>query len=272
MYAFTRLSWSLLALCGSLSFSRAFVQAPGGLAPWLQQQSARPAFRRTHVRTQQLPLQVISPRYPQQSTITLPQNPTEPFVRWYLATLKRRPLPTKMVTSAIVCGLGDAICQMLTAGGFGALRHALDFRRLVLYSTMGGLYVAPDMVPGKVTLVKAKKALNMTFIDTLASPLINGGFLYVFTAANCLASGAAVTGAAGAGLEKLQVLANLMRIANLNNIVDKNTCLWPTLLASWKMWPLANFFNFLLVPPHLRVLYLNVVGLVWHTVLSALCV
>jgi hypothetical protein len=51
-----------------------------------------------------------------------------------------------MVTSAIVCGLGDLLCQGLTsAGGLGALRTAVDLRRLAVYTAMGGLYVAPTV-------------------------------------------------------------------------------------------------------------------------------
>jgi protein Mpv17 len=38
---------------------------------------------------------------------------------------------------------------------------------------------------------------------------------------------------------------------------------WPILVQNWKVWPLVSFINFKLVPPQLRVLTLNVVGVFW---------
>jgi len=49
-------------------------------------------------------------------------------------------------------------------------------------------------------------------------------------------------------------------------IVEDKT--WPTLLVNWKIWPLAQVINMYFVPVSLRVLFLNVVGLGYNTILS----
>lgn len=42
----------------------------------------------------------------------------------------------------------------------------------------------------------------------------------------------------------------------------------PTFVTGSVFWPTANIFNFMLVPPHLRVPYVNVAGLFWNAWLS----
>jgi protein Mpv17 len=42
-----------------------------------------------------------------------------------------------------------------------------------------------------------------------------------------------------------------------NNIVD-------TMIMNWKIWPAAQILNFWLIPMPYRVLFVNVVGLVWQ--------
>lgn len=42
----------------------------------------------------------------------------------------------------------------------------------------------------------------------------------------------------------------------------------PTLIINWKIWPIAQMINMYFVPVSLRVLFLNVVGLGYNTILS----
>lgn len=48
-------------------------------------------------------------------------------------------------------------------------------------------------------------------------------------------------------------------------VADKT---WPTLLVNWKIWPVCQVINMYFVPVSLRVLFLNVIGLGYNTILS----
>ena len=41
-----------------------------------------------------------------------------------------------------------------------------------------------------------------------------------------------------------------------------------TLLTNWKIWPIATYINFFLVPVHYQVLFANFIGLFWNMILS----
>ena len=41
-----------------------------------------------------------------------------------------------------------------------------------------------------------------------------------------------------------------------------------TMLACWKMWPLANGINFAFVPLQYRLLFTNVVAIIWNVFMS----
>ncbi|GIL81358.1 hypothetical protein Vretifemale_10432 [Volvox reticuliferus] len=46
--------------------------------------------------------------------------------------------------------------------------------------------------------------------------------------------------------------------------------LWPTMRANYMLWPLAHMINFAFVPPAQRILYCNVLGVVWTVILSTI--
>jgi len=48
------------------------------------------------------------------------------------------------------------------------------------------------------------------------------------------------------------------------------TKLVPTILAGYALWPLAHIINFRFVPPQHRLLYVNIVNLVWTVWLSGM--
>lgn len=41
-----------------------------------------------------------------------------------------------------------------------------------------------------------------------------------------------------------------------------------TLLSNWKIWPVATYINFYLMPMQYQVLFANFVGLFWNMILS----
>jgi protein Mpv17 len=46
--------------------------------------------------------------------------------------------------------------------------------------------------------------------------------------------------------------------------------LWPTTQVAWRLWPAAQAINFLMVPAHLRIVFINAVAIVWTTILSTI--
>ena len=55
-----------------------------------------------------------------------------------------------------------------------------------------------------------------------------------------------------------------------SNLAAGCKLLWRTWLLSNTVWPLAHVFNFAVLPPEQRVLFVNCVSVVWNAVLSRL--
>ena len=51
-------------------------------------------------------------------------------------------------------------------------------------------------------------------------------------------------------------------------IVQIREKIWETLVANWKIWPLAMTVNFYLMPLKYQVLFANFVGFFWNIILS----
>lgn len=51
---------------------------------------------------------------------------------------------------------------------------------------------------------------------------------------------------------------------------DIQTRLWPIVSRGWKFWPLAHIVTYGLIPPRHRVLWVNLVDLVWSSILASL--
>ena len=64
----------------------------------------------------------------------------------------------------------------------------------------------------------------------------------------------------------LMTLWNEKSLRNAPNVVRTN--LLPTMLRSWRVWPLAQVVNLSVVPPELRVLFANMIGFGWSIYLS----
>lgn len=46
--------------------------------------------------------------------------------------------------------------------------------------------------------------------------------------------------------------------------------LWSTTQCSWRLWPVAQVVNFVMVPVHLRIIFINVIAIFWTTFLSGI--
>lgn len=116
----------------------------------------------------------------------------------YLRLLDKRPLPTKIITSGVICAIGDVMAQALafvssgvssvTLGGF---MKAFEFKRFIIYGMLGAAWIAPIVhywfnaledlfkgvkVPDNSFSGKMGKALKMVVIDqTIGAPIVNAG-------------------------------------------------------------------------------------------------
>lgn len=199
----------------------------------------------------------------------------------YNRALIVHPYMTKIVTSALVGALGDFLLQILTykqitksttrAADNGNQQAAalstafsLDKRRLLVFSTVCGIYIAPishiwfnalSQLPVPSNFSNFAKALVMILVDqTIGSVSVASGFYYAF--------------------EMVQ-RAFPPYTAHDQNVLQAGTTaikhrLLPTLKANWRFWPFVNFINFLVVPLPMRVLFANCAAVYWNTILSAL--
>ena len=177
--------------------------------------------------------------------------------------MTKRPILTKMWTSFFIGAFGDVLSQVLgkTSG--------VDAYRVVTYGLSQLLYFGPVMhywfqivdAFGKLPVFDDKpqnvKTLAMTLFDqTIGAVLVVSGFFVFFTCWSAVLDGTFLS----TGLPKLLSLGFAKVAADL----------WPTLIANWKLWPPANFINFRFVPLNYRVLFTNMVAVIWNIYLSAM--
>lgn len=116
----------------------------------------------------------------------------------YLRLLDKRPLPTKIVTSGIICAIGDVMAQALayvTSGAssvtIGGFIRSFEFKRFIIYGMLGAAWIAPIVhywfdaledlfkgvkVPENSFTGKMGKALKMVAIDqSIGAPIVNAG-------------------------------------------------------------------------------------------------
>jgi len=163
----------------------------------------------------------------------------------YLYELKQNPVATKVITAAILSGFGNIIAQKWVE------KKKIDFLRVFKFALISGA-IAPishywfNMLDKYFRGMKnvAKRSLAQLAVNQLVfSPIVTAVFYALL---------AIVNGEAG----------------KIQEMIRDNW--WSTLKSSWKVWPAADFINFLWVPPELRVLFGNIVGIFWGIILSVI--
>jgi len=159
--------------------------------------------------------------------------------RWYTNQLKTNPIITKALTSAFIAALGNLIGQKLVE------KKKLDVSRLLKFALLGG-GVAPLAHYWHLFLERNVKGpyLKLIIHQVVWSPIVTTIFYVVLSLLDGLSD------------QPKRAIATLK--ANW----------FPTVKANWKFWPIANFIMFMYIPPHLRVLFANLIGLIWAIILS----
>lgn len=162
----------------------------------------------------------------------------------YLQELSRRPLRTKALTSAAIAGLSDVVAQTIISGRYSNLKRTLAV------ACFGFLYSGPSahywqkflewLFSGRKDM---QTVLTKVVIDQLSyGPLCNILFMSFAT----LVLEGRSFGELAAKVRKDYVGVQLN---------------------GWRLWPLAALINYRFVPLEFRVLFINVVALVWTTFL-----
>ena len=175
-------------------------------------------------------------------------------VAWYAKKLDTNPLITKCVTSGIVAGSGDLICQYIihwkqgNRDG-GETSFVPDWIRTGRFSLLGFGLIAPVVhhwygflmtkLPGN-TITAAFQRLFCEQI--LFAPL----FIPTFMTSLMMLEG--------------------KDISSISSILEREA---PAVVVSnWSLWIPAMFINFRFIPAPWQVLYSNCVGLIWNAYLS----
>eukprot|EP01023_Acetabularia_acetabulum_P015994 TRINITY_DN17886_c0_g1_i2.p2 TRINITY_DN17886_c0_g1~~TRINITY_DN17886_c0_g1_i2.p2 ORF type:complete len:204 (-),score=17.62 TRINITY_DN17886_c0_g1_i2:667-1278(-) len=181
------------------------------------------------------------------NAIALPGLPVNRMWNNYQKQLQKNPLLTKSVTSFVGFGLGDILAQSLT----GSERY--DLARTVRMSVYGGVIMGPLAhnwfnFLDKVVLPKHPQSplaiVGKMFLDQVVQAPFGLSIFYAYQ-------------------ETLQGRAEMAPTV----IQEK---LLPTLLMTWKFWPLAHLVNFSVIPLEQRILYVNVVSVFYTCLLSRL--
>jgi hypothetical protein len=166
----------------------------------------------------------------------------------YLTNLKHRPITTKAITAWAATTLGDLLAQVCVgATAFDWLRTVrLGAFALFIGGPLGHFwhrYLDRAIMPHKAGSFRA--VLTKLALDQLAlTPIVTAVFLSYLKVSE---------GRADLVVPYLQ---------------DK---LVSTLRANYLLWPIVNLFAFRFVPGDLRILFCNVIGVLWGAYVSVLC-
>tara|TARA_B110001452_G_scaffold142830_1_gene118809 strand:- start:559 stop:1254 length:696 start_codon:yes stop_codon:yes gene_type:complete len=181
----------------------------------------------------------------------------------YLKALEENPMPTKMITAAVLSGTGDVIAQGIEGVSSFALRRFLTLVAVnVLYIVpiLTGFYAVNEWLVTKLEMKDGwkKTGVQLAFDQLINAPIVIAGFFTTFQVATAIAE-ALCTGFAT--MPTLSGLASSVATQLRSTYV-------PTVISNWKIWVLPQLVNFALVPPYARVAFANAIALVWNVVLS----
>lgn len=171
----------------------------------------------------------------------------ESLFAWYTKKLDTHPLLTKGITSGIIAGTGDGICQFLSVSENDDWK--MDWLRTGRFFIMGCFWVAPcthvwynflntQLFPGPSTVWRVTQRV---MVDQF-------GFAVLF-------------------LPSFMGLLWLME--GRHDIPQQLMTIGPdVLVANWSLWIPVMSINFAIVPVKFQVLFGNVFALLWNTYLS----
>jgi hypothetical protein len=203
-------------------------------------------------------------------------------LQWYITKLDTHPITTKGITSGLISGSGDLLCQSIIANKrkeTTSTTHEFDWMRTLRFTILGSFLVAPTVhlwygmlmrrIPGTGVSAIAKRL----FCDQgLFAPLFTPTFIATLTVLEHLSS--------PLGQNHNQEQQHDAQNNNDDNSNQHNSDLYTHLtdrfkndvpdaiLVGWSMWVPSMAVMFAVVPVKFQVLYSNCVGFVWNAYLS----
>ncbi|CAJ0572706.1 unnamed protein product, partial [Mesorhabditis spiculigera] len=164
----------------------------------------------------------------------------------YMQVMNRRPLLTQCVSSALIAGGGDLLCQKLVEKRSWEQYDAIRTGR---FFVLAGVFIAPalnrwfrvlEMVRGgNPKLIPLKR---MLIDQSTFSPIFNGLVLF-----------------------NLRLLEGF-NVKDCADLTKRDW--WPVWSTSLMFWPFIQLANFYLVPLNMRVVVTQIAGLFWNSYLS----
>jgi hypothetical protein len=175
-------------------------------------------------------------------------KPQNRFISWYSQKLDTHPIITKSLSSAIIAGSGDVLCQFVSSRKQNE-KVLLDYSRALRFVALGAFLVGPvihfwygalmNIFPGNSSAAVIKRV----FLDQFFfSPL----FLPTFLSSLWLMEGQT--------LDRIQ--------SQLSSTIPTS------ILANWLLWIPAQALNFKFIPGKYQVLFSNFAGFIWNAYLS----
>eukprot|EP00092_Neocalanus_flemingeri_P031868 GFUD01034618.1.p1 GENE.GFUD01034618.1~~GFUD01034618.1.p1 ORF type:complete len:187 (+),score=39.65 GFUD01034618.1:67-627(+) len=165
------------------------------------------------------------------------------LLAFYQRLLKTNPILTKSITSGIIACAGSTLSQVVAGGAVSTKvsRSFLIFGSLVTGPVTHYLYIALDkLFPG----TGLAKSLLRVLTDRL---VFSPAFLFL----------------------TIYLLGRLQGLTNKEALDAVKEKYFSSLLANWKIWTVPQIVNINLVAPQNRVLFANLVALVWNFYLAS---
>eukprot|EP00803_Ostreobium_quekettii_P008884 evm.model.scf_335EXC.10 EVM.evm.TU.scf_335EXC.10 scf_335EXC:66985-68576(+) len=179
-------------------------------------------------------------------------NPFETLWGRYCSSLQRRPLATKSLTSMVGFVAGDMVAQLSTGARVRLVGpRKYDLARTFRMAVFGGAIAGPMShvwfhALDKTVLPNIPKHPAAVVLKSAADQLLMAplGTVIFYTS-----------------LKSMEYQAHMAMPTVKAKLI-------PTLKINYRFWPLAHLVNFAVVPPPLRILYVNVMSVLWAVILS----
>lgn len=171
----------------------------------------------------------------------------------YSGFITRRPILANSITSAILFGSGDLLAQWFF------INEKYDYRRTLRNMIYGGLVFSPFAT---VFYRFLNNKLSFPFKNSIPRQLIHFANTLTRVSVDQLIW-------APIGIPLYFTAVSLMEFKSFESIKLKlSDSYWETLVNNWKVWPLFQTVNFLIVPLQYRLLCVNIISILWNCYLS----